>query len=83
MTREDEAEAWVRKSRRVVHNQFLIGVLAVLAIAIPLPLVMTIFWAVFGLASPVIIQCVIVTWAATTAVYAALAAYARIRQRKP
>jgi hypothetical protein len=82
MTREDEAEAWVRKSRRVVHNQFLIEVLAVLAIAIPLPLVMTVFWAMFGLGSPVIIQGIIVLWAATTVIYAALATYARIRQRK-
>jgi hypothetical protein len=82
MTREDEAEAWVRKSRRVVHNQFLIGVLAVLAIAMPLPLIMTVFWAMFGLGSPVIIQCVIVLWVAATVVYAALAAYARRRQRK-
>jgi len=80
MTREAEAEAWVRKGRRAVHNQFLIQVLAVLAIVVPLPVVVAVFWAVFGLASPLIIQGIVVLWAAATIVYAALLVYTRIRQ---
>jgi uncharacterized RDD family membrane protein YckC len=82
MTREAEAEAWVRRGRRAVHNQFFIQALAVLAIVVPLPLVATIFWAVFGLASPMIIQGIVVLWAAATIAYAALFVYTRIRQGK-
>jgi hypothetical protein len=80
MTREDEAEAWVRGKKRVVHNQLFIQVLAVLAIVVPFPLVAVIFWVVFGLASPLIIQGIVVLWAIATIAYAALFVYAKIRQ---
>lgn len=82
MTREAEAEAWVHRSRRVVHSQFLIQVLAVLAIVTPLPLVAVTFWAVFGLASPIVIRSIFALWAAATVTYAALSMYTRIRQRE-
>ena len=80
MTREDEAEAWVRGKKRVVHNQLFIQVLAVLAIVTPFPLVAVMFWVVFGLASPLIIQGIVVLWAIVTIAYAGLFVYAKIRQ---
>ena len=80
MTREDEAEAWVRGKKRVIHNQLFIQLLAVLAIVVPLPLVAVIFWVVFGLASPLIIQGIVVLWAIATIAYAVLFVYAKIRQ---
>lgn len=80
MTREDEAEAWVRGKKWVVHNQLFIQLLAVLAIVVPLPLVAVIFWAVFGLASPLVIQGIVVLWAVATIAHAALFVYSKIRQ---
>jgi len=82
VTREAEAEAWVSRSRRSVQNQFLIQALAVLAIVAPLPLVAVTFWAVFGLASPIIVRGIFALWAAATITYAALSVYTRMRQRK-
>jgi len=82
MTREAEAEAWVRRSRKALHNQFLIQILAVLAIVVPLPLVAVVFWAAFGLASPMVIQGFLVLWATATVTYAATMVYTRIRDRK-
>jgi hypothetical protein len=83
MTKEAEVEAWVRRrSRRIIHNQLLIQVSAILAIAIPLPLVALFFWAVFGLGSPIIIQSIITLWVIVTIIYAALSIYIKIKQRK-
>jgi hypothetical protein len=80
MTREAEAEAWVHRSRRAVHNQFLIQSLAVLAIVAPLPLVVVTFWAVFGLASPIVIRGILAFWIIATLAYAAMSVYARTRR---
>jgi|GEM_PF-2082285 len=84
MTKEAEVEAWVRRrSRRIIHNQLLIQVLAVLAIVVPFPLAALIFWVVFGVGSPVIIQSIITLWVAVTVIYAALCVYIKIKQKKP
>ncbi len=82
MTGRAEAEAWVRRGKRALHNQFLIQVLAVLAIIVPLPLVAAVFWLVFGLASPWIIQGLLALWAGATIAYGALLVYARTRQEE-
>lgn len=82
MTREAEAEAWIRKNRRIIHDQSLIQFFAVIALTSPIPLVTIAFWAVFGLASPVIIQGIFASWAASALIYVALAIYTRIRQGK-
>jgi hypothetical protein len=79
MTREAEAEAWVRGSRRTVHNQWLIEALAVLALLVPLPLGATIFWV---LTSPLMIQGIVVLWATATITYTALLVHTRMRQGK-
>jgi hypothetical protein len=77
MTRKAEAEAWVRGSRRIVHNQWLIEALVVLAFLVPLPLGATIFWV---FTSSLMIQCIVVLWAAATIAYAALFVHTRMRQ---
>jgi hypothetical protein len=82
MTKQAEAEAFVNKSRRVIHNQSLIQLLAVFAIAMPLPLTGLIFWTAFGLSSPIIAQTMATLWIAATIVYVASTTYVKARQRK-
>lgn len=82
MTKEAEVEAWIRRrNRRIIHNQLLIQLSAMLAIAVPFPLTALIFWATFGLGSPIIIGGIITLWVVASVVYAALSIYIRIRQR--
>lgn len=80
MSREAEAEAWIRGKKRAIHNQFLIQMLAVLAMVVPIPLVGITFWAVFGLAIPAIIQSIVVLWVVAIVACAALSVYTKIRQ---
>jgi hypothetical protein len=82
MTKLAEAEAWVRRSRRMIHNQLLIQVFSILAIVVPLPMVTLIFWTAFGLASPLVIRSLIGLWAAAMIIYAATAVYTMIQRRK-
>jgi hypothetical protein len=82
MTKEAEIEAWVRRRRRrIIHNQLLIQASAILSVVIPLPLVALIFWIVFGLGSPIIIQSLVTLWVIATIIYAALSIYIKIKQR--
>jgi hypothetical protein len=82
MTKEAEIEAWVRRRRRrIIHNQLLIQASAILSVVIPLPLVALIFWIVFGLGSPIIIQSLVTLWVIAAIIYAALSIYIKIKQR--
>jgi hypothetical protein len=80
--REAEAEAWVRRKRRAIHNHFLIQAIAVLALVVPFPLVGVIFWALFDVAHPVIIQGIFFLWAIAAVTYTAMLAYTKVKQRK-
>jgi hypothetical protein len=82
MTRLAEAEAWVRRNRRLIHNQPLIQFLSVIAIIMPLPMATLVFWAAFGLASPLVIQSLIGAWTAAIIIYASMAVYTKIEHRK-
>jgi hypothetical protein len=82
MTKEAEIEAWVRRRRRrIIHNQLLIQMSAILSIALPIPLTALVFWALFGLGSPIIIQSLVTLWVIATIIYAALSIYIKIKQR--
>ena len=74
-----EAEAWVRRSRQVIHNQPLIQLLGVLAIIVPLPLAMSAFWIAFSSAAA--IQSLIGLWAAATMTYVFLEIHNGIKDR--
>jgi hypothetical protein len=82
MTKLAEAEAWVRRNKRMIHNQPLIQFLSVIAIIVPLPIATLIFWTAFGLASPLVIQSLIGLWVAAITIYASMAIYTRIERRK-
>lgn len=82
MTRETEAEAWVRGDRQIIHSQKLIQLLTVFAIAMPLPIMALTFWAVFGLNSPIVIQSITTTWVVSTIAYGACAVHTRMKQRR-
>ena len=83
MAREAEAEAHFRKNRQVICNQQLIQFFAVLAIAVPLPLTGIVFWAMFGLSSPLAVQSVAAFWAVAATTYFGMNLYVKIKQRKP
>lgn len=66
----------------MIQNQPLIQFLSVIAIIVPLPLATLVFWTAFGLASPLVIQSLVGSWAAAMIIYALVAAYTRIERRK-
>jgi len=66
----------------MIHNQVLIQLLSVIAIIVPLPMAALVFWTVFGLASPLVLQSLIGLWAATMIIYATMAIYTKIERRK-
>jgi cobalamin biosynthesis protein CobD/CbiB len=70
MAKLAEAEVWVRRSRQVIHNQPLIQLLGVLAIIVPLPLAMSLFW--FAFSSAAAIQSLVGLWAVATMTYVTL-----------
>ena len=79
----NEAEAWIRGKRRMVHNQSLIQFFAILAIIIPLPDVASVFWVTFGLGCAIAIQIILGLWASVAVIYSTSVVCIRIRQRKP
>jgi hypothetical protein len=81
-TMAEQAEVWIRKSRRMIHNQLLIQLFAVLAITLPLLFAALMFWTTFGIASPIVIQSLLGLWTATTVVYVASSIYVRTKQRE-
>jgi hypothetical protein len=81
MTKEAEIEAWIRGRKRIIHNQYLIQALTVLAMIVPLPLTSLLFWIVFGLGLPIVIQGIVSSWLAATIIYVVWSAYVRIKQR--
>jgi hypothetical protein len=66
----------------MIHNQPLIQFLSVIAIIVPLPIATLVFWTAFGLASPLVIQSLVGSWAAAMITYACIAVYSRIEHRK-
>ena len=66
----------------MIHNQPLIQLLSVIAIIVPLPIATLVFWTTFALASPLIIQSLVCSWAAAIIIYASAAVYTRIERRK-
>lgn len=66
----------------MIHNQPLIQFLSVLAVIVPLPIATLVFWTAFGLASPLVIQSLVGSWAAAMIIYASRAIYTRIEHRK-
>jgi len=81
MTKEAEIEAWIRGRKRIIHNQYLIQALTVLAMIVPLPLTSLVFWIVFGLGLPIVIQGIVSSWLAAAIIYVVWSAYVRIKQR--
>jgi hypothetical protein len=66
----------------MIHNQPLIQFLSVIAIIVPLPIATLVFWTAFGLASPLVIQSLVGSWAAAMIIYASVAIYTRMEHRK-
>jgi hypothetical protein len=79
LTGQAEAEAWVRKPKRIIQNQSLIQLVAVLAIMVPLPTVGIVFWLVFAVCPSIVIPIIIAAWIAASVIYASLSVYARIK----
>jgi len=79
MAKLAEAEAWVRRSRQMIHNQPLIQLLSVLTIIVPLPLAMSVFW--FAFSSAVAIQSLIGLWAAAAMIHVTLEIHQEVQDR--
>lgn len=58
-----EAEAWVRrKPRRIIHNQTLIQLFAILAIVAPLPATGALMYLVFSVAPSIAVPLILALW---------------------
>jgi len=75
-----EAEAWVHRSRQMIHNQLLVQLLSVVAIVIPLPVAISVLWLAFS--SAMVIQSLIGLWAAATMTYVSVEIHNRIQDRE-
>jgi len=60
--KQAQAEAWVRKPRRIIQNQLLIQILMMLVLAVPIPLGGFIFWMVFCAAPAIVIPSIVIVW---------------------
>ena len=77
-----QAEAWVRKKpRRIIHNQTLIRLLIILAVASPLPLAGFIFWFVFCIV-PETIPVILVVWAVGSVSYGIMRLHVERQNKK-
>jgi len=74
-----EAEAWVHRSRQMIHNQLLVQLLSAVAIVIPLPVAISVLWLAFS--SAMVIQSLIGLWAAVTMTYGSVEIHNRIQDR--
>jgi hypothetical protein len=79
MAKLAEVEVWVRRSRQMIHNQLLIQLLSVLAIIVPLPLAVSMFW--FAFSSAVAIQSLIGLWAVAMMTYVTLEIHKGVQDR--
>jgi len=79
MAKLAEVEVWVRRSRQMIHNQPLIQLLSVLAIIVPLPLAVFMFW--FAFSSAVAIQSLIGLWAVAMLTYVTLEIHKGVQDR--
>lgn len=58
-----EAEVWVRtKPRRIIHNQIVIQILAMIAMGLPIPLAGVVMYLIFGIVPSITIPLVIGAW---------------------
>ncbi|MEM3597200.1 MAG: hypothetical protein QXJ53_03635 [Candidatus Bathyarchaeia archaeon] len=58
-----EAEAWVRtKPKRIIHNQTLIQLLFILAMATPIPASGLVMYLAFCVAPAIVIPSILVLW---------------------
>lgn len=63
MDNDKDRSALYEKPRRIIHNQLLIELLIVLAVAVPVPLAGFVFWAVFAVCPFVVVPAILVVWA--------------------
>jgi len=77
MDEQAQAEAWVRKPRRIIHSYPLILLLGLLAALSPVPLAGLVVWAAFAVAPSIVIPTLIALWAITLTVYTSLRLYYR------
>jgi len=77
---DNRGEVWVRKKpRRIIHNQLLIQLLIIFAIASPIPLSGVAFYCVFYVVPSVIIPVGLCLWVALVVVYGILYAYFKVK----
>lgn len=63
----------------MIHNQTLIQLLSVVAIVMPLPVAMSVFWPAFS--SVIVIQNLVGLWAAATMTYVSFKIRNRVQDR--
>jgi len=63
----------------MIHNQTLIHLLSVVAIVMPLPVAMSVFWLAFS--SVIVIQNLVGLWAAATMTYVSFKIRNRVQDR--
>jgi hypothetical protein len=63
----------------MIHNQTLIHLLSVVAIVMPLPVAMSVFWLAFS--SVIVIQNLVGLWAAATMTYVSFRIRNRVQDR--
>lgn len=78
--RQAQAEAWIRKPKRTTHNQWLIELIIMLAIAVPIPLCGVIFALAFAI--PYTPLYILVTWAISSCLYIGVRIYVRTSEKK-
>jgi hypothetical protein len=73
--KQAQSEAWVRKKKRIIHNQWLIRILLILSLIVPIPASGIILWLFFVAFPPIILQSVLALWFASSVAYASLRVY--------
>jgi len=68
--KQAQAEAWVRKKKRIIYNENVIKLLIILAAAIPIPLCTFLLWIVFIF--PFMPFIVLVVWSIAASIYVTL-----------
>ena len=63
MDNDENRSSLYEKPRRIIHNQTVIQLLIILAIAIPIPLGAFIFWLIFCIAPALVIPIILIVWA--------------------
>ena len=79
MDNDESKTAIYGKPRMIIHNQIVIQLLIILAIAAPIPLTGVAFYCVFCIAPSVVIPFCVVLWAALVVVYGLIYVYVKVR----